>query len=169
MELERFGARTQEERDLLERQEAEERFFTEFVRPRIADAKEIYSSVTTAIWLGNGSGAIASLGFIGATWSNAGFYRPALWPFACFLAGTVFMGLGSVATLLLESAAIHRMIEARSILEMNMRDYKSPTQRAGLAFSEMRTAMAVISSICFVLGAIVGFALLLCRNTSVLS
>ena len=154
----------EEEAELEAKFEGQQWFYNEFVRPRLDDAKSIYTSTVNAIWIANGSGTVASLAFIGATWTEGKFYQPVLFPFAMFSIGSIVMGLGAFITLIIEAGAIRRLSKIDHVAKMNMDDYKDPWSQAGLSFSEWRTRTALTSAALFIIGLVSGFFLLLCNQ-----
>lgn len=100
---------------------------------------------------------LATLSFIGVTWSNGSFHRALLWPLGFFLAGVVAMGIGSFVALVSARDRIKCMQRAKSILEFRVHDIKSPTEEIGLTFSDWRTRMAMLSGALFLIGCVVGF------------
>lgn len=128
----------------------------EFVQPFLDRAFKVYEQAITSLWVGNASATLATLSFIGATWSNGEFPRALLWPLVIFLAGVVAMAIGSIVALVSARTRIERMARANSIRKFLCDDIKSPTEEIGLTLSDWRTRMAVLSGALFIIGCVVG-------------
>ncbi len=149
-----------------EEQRAEEQLMAqkevyEFVQPSRDRAVKVYEQAITSLWVGNASATLATLSFIGATWSNGEFPRALLWPLVIFLAGVVAMAIGSIVAMISAQARIERMALANSILDFMVKDIQSPWEEIGLTFSDWRTRMAILSGALFVIGCVVGFVQLI--------
>jgi hypothetical protein len=131
-----------------------------FVRSRAELAEKIYSQAINSLWLSNSGAALATLSFIGAAWKNGGFPKTLLWPLGLFIAGMIFMGIGTLVALLRERSVVARNQQAQSILDIYSQDIWSPLERTGLSSGDWRARMALCSGICFVAGCVAGFVLL---------
>jgi hypothetical protein len=150
-----------EESAQLEGQRESQRLVHEFVKNRIARIEKVYDYSLTSLWVANAGAAIAILTFIGSTWSNGAFYRPALWPLGLFIAGLISMGVGSLLWLISERGVIRRLERVASLLNIDMQDIHTPSEGAGLWLGNARTTSALISGVLFVSGCVLGFLLLL--------
>ena len=155
---------TDQNDDTDNRYREQEYVFDTYLRPRLERAEKLYNQALTSLWFGNGAAALASLSFIGAASSPGNFPHKLMMPFGLFVVGLISMGIGSGATLVAESIAIRRLERAESFLDLNLGDFKSPTEKTGLTFNNWRTCTALISAICFVSGCIVGLRQLTCSN-----
>jgi hypothetical protein len=131
------------------------------VSHRIERVDPIFTHAINTLWAGNGTASLAVLGAISATLKNGVIDKRTLLPLALFLAGLICMCVGSLLTLLRESAAIKRMQTVSTMLDFQGRDVQSPVERAGLTFRNWRTLMALFAGGFFIAGYIVGFGLLL--------
>ncbi len=131
------------------------------VSHRIERVDPIFNHAINTLWAGNGTASLAVLGAISATSKNGVIDKRTLLPLALFLAGLICMCVGSLVTLLRESAAIKRMQAVSTMLDFQGRDVQSPVERAGLTFRNWRTLMALFAGGFFIAGCIVGFGLLL--------
>jgi hypothetical protein len=123
-----------------------------------------YSTLVTSLTIGNAGASVATLGFIGATWSGGHFYRPTLIPLALFVLGAVSVGVGLLFSLLRDTrrlARFNRIPSSPARVVMRQQDLPSPLEDVGLSFSNTATIGAVLSSVCFVAGCVVGFMILL--------
>lgn len=133
-----------------------------FLERRVNRSARVYEHAITSLWLGNAGSALATLGFIGATWKNGTFDKSLLWPLGIFLAGILVMAIGAIVTLISARNRINRMAGVPSILDLMAADIKSPAEEIGLTFSNWRTVMAVLSFVLLITGVVVGFVQLLC-------
>ena len=132
-----------------------------WLQPLLDRTAKVYNHAITSLWVGNAGATLATLSFIGVTWSNGAFHKPLLLPLGIFLAGVVAMAIGSLVALVSACAQIKRMSRARSILGFRVGDVKSPTEKIGLTFSDWRTRMAMLSGAMFIMGCVVGIVQLL--------
>ena len=133
----------------------------EFLQPLLDRTAKVYNHSITSLWAGNAGATLATLSFIGVTWSNGAFHKALLWPFGIFLAGVVAMAIGSFVALVSARDRLERMARANSILGFLVDDIESPTEEIGLTFSDWRTRMAMLSGALFITGCVVGFVQLL--------
>lgn len=126
-----------------------------YVRPRIERAERAYNQILTSLWLGNAGAALATLTFIGSASQKGAFPRSLLVPLWFFVLGLISMGIGSGISLMKEAIALNHLQKATSFMDMRVDYITSSTEQAGLIL-DWRTAMAVISSACFVLGCVAG-------------
>lgn len=136
------------------------------VNHRIERAELIYNHAINTLWAGNGTASLAMLGAISATHKNGVIDKWTLLPLALFLAGLICMCVGSLVTLLRESAAIMRMQTVSEMLDFQGREVQSPIERAGFTLRNWRTLMAVFACGFFIAGCIVAFGLFACEAFS---
>lgn len=136
-----------------------------FLKSRLERAERAYGQALTSLWVGNAGAALATLSFIGATWKSDTFPKVLLWPLGFFVFGVISMGVGALLTLVHEKRAIERIQRAESPLDLCWDDIESPLQSVGLTLRNGRTAMALLSGACFIVGCVVGFLLLAIRVT----
>ena len=55
------------------------------IKPKLDRFERNYNQALNRLWLGNAGAALATLSFIGATWSNAKSHSCLLWPFGLFV------------------------------------------------------------------------------------
>lgn len=133
----------------------------EYLRKRMDRAEKVYAQAITTLWAGNAGAALATLSFVAATWKEAGnFHRPLLVPLVLFTLGVIFMGAGSLFTLIAEGRAIKRLQRADSVLDLMLDDIETPAEESALSLSNPRTLMAFLAGIAFILGCVVGFVLM---------
>jgi len=131
------------------------------LKPRLEQAKRAYGQAITSLWIGNAGAAIATLSFIGASEHGGSFPHALLIPLTLFVAGLIFMGVGTIAVLVYERNRIRNMEEAESILDMKMDFILRPSEDAGLTLKDWRTRMACAAALCFILGCVTGLLELL--------
>lgn len=134
-----------------------------FLRPRIEAAGKLFSQAINCLLLGNSGGALATLGFLGATSKDGAFSRVLLYPLFFFTLGLILMGVGILVALWRERGVIVRNQSANSIWDFVSRDIRSPLQNIGLASGDRRMILALLSSFCFLAGCFVGFGILVCK------
>jgi hypothetical protein len=142
--------------EVSEQQAQEQEFASKIVHDRLKQVEAIYQNALTSMWLANGAAASASLAFIGGTWKTGMFPRQLLIPLSSFVVGLIFMGIGTFCHLFVEQRKLSKMERAHSWLDLPVGLSKTPTARAGLTFSDWRTAMAMLSALCFVFGCVFG-------------
>jgi hypothetical protein len=70
------------------------------------------------------------------------------------------MGVGTLVALMRERGVVERNQKAQSLLDIFTRDFQSPLERVGLSRGDWRMRLALCSGVCFVVGCVVGFILL---------
>jgi hypothetical protein len=130
-----------------------------FIRPRVERAERAYNQALTSLWVGNAGAALATLTFMGGVWQKEMSPRFLFFPLCLFVAGLISMGIGAAISLLREARALTDMQSARSMWELQPAHFRSGVEQAGLTL-DGRTKAALISALCFVIGCVVGLAVL---------
>src|SRR4029077_6248527 len=128
-----------------------------------ARVERTYANLVTSLTIGNAGASVAVLGFIGATWANGNFYRPALVPLVLFFLGTACMAIGALAALLRDLKCLGRLSQrptGRAPQFYRQADLPSPVENLGLSFSNAATIGAILSAFFFVAGCVAGFVIL---------
>jgi hypothetical protein len=121
-------------------------------------AERAYDRALTTLWVGNAGAALATLAYITANRHDGTFTRSLLVPLVLFVLGLAVIGISSLIEFESERRAILRIQRASSTLVRSDSDhwpagkFRSPV--------DWRTAMALLSGSCFVVGFVFGFAML---------
>src|SRR5262245_42833247 len=128
------------------------------LKPRRDRAERAYEALTT-LWVGNAGAALATLAYITANRHDGTFTRSLLVPLVLFVLGLAVTGICSLVEFESERRAIARIQRANPILDVRSeRGYWLAEKiRSSL---DWRTAMALVSGTCFVVGFIFGFVML---------
>jgi hypothetical protein len=115
--------------------------------------EKAYDQTLTAIWIGNGAAAVATIQFIGAR-SGGWLATVAL---GSFLLGLISLGVGSICYLAKERVRLERLELGQSVGQTQMEDILSKAVEIGLSARRARTTGALIAAVAFVVGCSFGF------------
>jgi hypothetical protein len=129
------------------------------LKPRRDRAERAYDRVLTTLWVGNAGAALATLAYITANRHDGTFTRSLLVPLVLFVLGLAVTGISSLIEFEAERRAIARIQRADPILDVRSDgvDWFAEKIRSPL---DWRTATALVSGTCFVVGFIFGFVML---------
>jgi hypothetical protein len=129
------------------------------LKPRRDRAERAYDRALTTLWVGNAGAALATLAYITANRHDGTFTRSLLVPLVLFVLGLAVTGISSLIEFESERRAILRMQRANPILDVRSDSDHWPAQKIRSPL-HWRTAMALLSGTCFVVGFVFGFAML---------
>jgi hypothetical protein len=127
------------------------------LKPRRDRAERAYDRAVTTLWVGNAGGALATLAYITANRHDGTFTRSLLVPLVLFVLGLAVTGISSLIEFECERRAIVRIQRANPIPDVQSGSGRWPAEKSSL---DWRTAMALVSGTCFVVGFAFGFAML---------
>jgi hypothetical protein len=127
------------------------------LKPRRDQAERAYDRALTTLWVGNAGAALATLAYITANRHDGTFTRSLLVPLVLFVLGLAVIGISSLIEFESERRAILRMQRANPILDVRSDSDHWPAEKSPLHW---RTAMALLSGSCFVVGFVFGFVML---------
>jgi hypothetical protein len=134
----------------------------EWRKRRLEDAKSSYNQIINRLWAGNGSGTAAAVTAIGISIKDG--HAPhviSMLPLIFFVAGLIFLGIGTLVALVAETKIIREMESAQSILDLKANHFVRPSEQAGLTLSNWQTKMALGAAAAMMLGLISGVGILL--------
>jgi hypothetical protein len=128
------------------------------LKPRRDRAERAYDRALTTLWVGNAGAALATLAYITANRHDGTFTRSLLVPLVLFVQGLAVTGISSLIEFESERRTILRMQRANSTLVRPDSDHW-PAEKIRSPL-HWRTAMALLSGSCFVVGFVFGFVML---------
>lgn len=131
------------------------------LKRRLKETKLSYNQILNKLWVSNGAGAAASLSEVNFMLKNHKPHDLFMWPLSLFMIGLMFLFIGSIITLILDSMTIKYMESVKSIIDVNLDLFRKPSKKAGLTLSDWQTVMAICAAVSLILGVIVGFCVLL--------
>jgi hypothetical protein len=129
------------------------------LKPRRDRAERAYDRALTTLWVGNAGAALATLAYITANRHDGTFTRSLLVPLVLFVLGLAVTGISSLIEFESERRAILRIQRANPILDVRSDSDHWPAEKIRSPL-DWRTAMALVSGTCFVVGFIFGFVML---------
>lgn len=129
------------------------------LKPRRDRAERAYDRALTTLWVGNAGAALATLAYITANRHDGTFTRSLLVPLVLFVLGLAVTGISSLIEFESERRAILRMQRANPILDVRSDSDHWPAEKIRSPL-HWRTAMALLSGTCFVVGFVFGFVML---------
>jgi hypothetical protein len=127
------------------------------LKPRRDRAERAYDRAVTTLWVGNAGAALATLAYITANRYDGTFTRSLLVPLVLFVLGLAVTGISSLIEFECERRAIARIQRANPIPDVQSGGDRWPAEKSPL---DWRTATALVSGTCFVVGFAFGFAML---------
>jgi hypothetical protein len=129
------------------------------LKPRRDRAERAYDRALTTLWVGNAGAALATLAYITANRHDGTFTRSLLVPLVLFVLGLAVTGISSLIEFESERRAILRIQRANPILDVRSDSDQWPAEKIRSPV-DWRTAMALVSGTCFVVGFVFGFVML---------
>ena len=129
------------------------------LKPRRDRAERAYDRALTTLWVGNAGAALATLAYITANRHDGTFTRSLLVPLVLFVLGLAVTGVSSLIEFECERRAIVRIQRANPIPDVQSESDRWPAEKIRSPL-DWRTAMALVSGTCFVVGFVFGFVML---------
>lgn len=118
-------------------------------------ASQSYEQLLNRLWASNAAGVLATFTAVSQSVvdRNTGIY--ALYSFA---AGLAVLGVGAMLNLAHLATTARRLEDTESLLHLEARDIRPPSEAANLTWASSRTVSAVLALGAFVVGVAVGLA-----------
>jgi hypothetical protein len=150
---------TPDQDQIAERRPRDLEIAEKILKPRRDRAERAYDRALTTLWVGNAGGALTTLAYITANRHDGTFTRSLLVPLVLFVLGLAMTGISSLIEFESERRAILRIQRANPILDVGSDSDRWPAEKIRSPL-DWRTAMALLSGACFIVGFVFGFAML---------